>query len=114
MPFEPITHIKINQFGKNKGKPISKNTVKIYKKLLDRLADAEIDTKDKLAENQEQVIVVIEAVVDADDEDGRALKRQYYSAIFYALDEYPLETKKLYYDYFQKAKQNYDPKKKAK
>lgn len=111
MPFEAITHTKVN---KKTGKPISINTVKIYKKLLNRLAEAEIDTKDKLAENQEQVIVVIEAVVDADDEDGRALKRQYYSAIFYALDEYPLETKKLYYDYFQKAKQNYDPKKKAK
>lgn len=107
MPFEAITHTKVN---KKTGKPISINTVKVYKKLLNRLAEAEIDTKDKLAENQEQVIVVIEAVVDADDEDGRALKRQYYSAIFYALDEYPLETKKLYYDYFQKAKQNYGSK----
>jgi len=110
MPFEPITHIKINQYGVNKGNPISENTVKVYKKLLNRLAEGEVfDTKEKLVSDPHSVIDLIEAVVDSDESEGRALKRQYYSAVFYALDQYHPDTpaKKIYAVAFNKAKDNY-------
>lgn len=109
MPFEQITHTKINQYGVNKGKPISENTVKIYKKLLNRFADADLDTKQKLISNPKAVIDLIENAVDNDESEGRAEKRQYYSAVFYALDQYHPDTpaKKVYAEAFNKAKDNY-------
>jgi hypothetical protein len=109
MPFEEITHVKINQYGKNKGEPIAAGSVKIYKHLLNRLAEADFDTKEKLAQHPKQVIYLIEEVVDGDDSKARAEKRQYYSAIFYALDQYHPDVKKSYADAFNKAKDNYQP-----
>lgn len=116
MPFEPITHIKLN---KTTGAPIGKAWVKRYVKLLDELATGGIDTKEKLVSDATEVITLIEILEsDTDPSDktieekqktqdkAREQKRLYYSAIFYALDEYPLDAKKLYYDAFQKAKQN--------
>jgi hypothetical protein len=109
MPFEEITHVKINQYGKNKGEPIAAGSVKIYKSLLNRLAEADFDTKEKLAQHPKQVIYLIENVVDGDDSKARAEKRQYYSAVFYALDQYHADLKKDYADAFNKAKDNYVP-----
>lgn len=109
MPFEQITHTKINQYGKNKGNPISENTVKLYKKLLNRLAESDFDTKEKLVSESKSVVALIETVVDNDEPEGRAERRQYYSAVFYALDQYHPDTpaKKVYADAFNKAKDNY-------
>ena len=109
MPFEQITHTKINQYGKNKGNPISQNTVKLYKKLLNRLAESDFDTKEKLVAESKSVVDLIETVVDNDEREGRAERRQYYSAVFYALDQYHPDTpaKKVYADAFHKAKDNY-------
>jgi hypothetical protein len=103
MPFEPITHIKL----KKDGNPISKGSLKIYKRLLNRLAEGDFDTKHKLKIFPTEVLDLIETVVDGDEDKHRAEKRQYLSAIFYALDTEPLGQKTAYYDYFQKIKQNY-------
>lgn len=102
--FEEITHIKIN---KKSGKPISKTAIKSYKDHLNKLAEAGFDTKDSLVKNQEEVIALVDMIVDADDSHARAAKRVWYSSIFYALDEYHLDSKKEYYEAFQKAKDNY-------
>jgi hypothetical protein len=104
MPFEPITHVKLN---KKTGQPISNSTVKTYKTLLNRLAQQGYDTKEKLVSEQRPVVRYIESIAEEDTEDSRLLKRQYLSAIFYALEEYALESKQLYYDAFQVSKQNY-------
>jgi hypothetical protein len=103
MPFEPITHTKL----KKDGSPISKGSVKIYKRLLNRLAEGDFDTKHKLTLYPTEVLDLIDTVVDGDEDKHRAEKRQYLSAIFYALDLVPLGQKTAYYDYFQKIKQNY-------
>jgi ATP-dependent protease Clp ATPase subunit len=99
--FEKITHVKISRYS---GKPLAANSVKQYVKLLNNIAAAEIDTKEKLIHNQQEVITLIDLYVDGDDEAKKFLKRQYYSAIFYALDEYHNDLKKEYYDAFQKVK----------
>lgn len=107
MAFEYINHVKIN---KKTGEPISKNTVKTYKNILNKLSKEGYDTRDKLCRLQSEVISLIDLLIDGDKEADRFLKRQHYSAIFYALDEYPLADKQDYYDAFQKAKQNYGSK----
>lgn len=95
--FEPLTHIKIN---KKSGKPLSKNTVKIYKCLLNRLAEAGIDTKQKLLEEHAFVIDLLQTIHDQECSQDKDIKRKYFSAIFYALDEYALDLQKPYYDAF--------------
>ena len=117
MPFEPITHVKIN---KSTGAPISKKWVGTYKSILNKLATGGIDTKEKLIKESDEVLLMIDILFpetspdDTTDEEkqktqdkARTEKRLYYSAVFYALDQYALEFKKPYYDAFQKAKQNY-------
>ena len=104
MPFESITHTKL----KRDGSPISKGSVKIYTKLLNRLAEGDFDTKHKLKIYPTEVLNLIDTVVDGDEDKHRAEKRQYLSAIFYALDTEPLGQKTAYYDYFQTIKQNYE------
>jgi hypothetical protein len=99
--FEKLTHVKISRYS---GKPLAANSVKQYVKLLNAIASAEIDTKEKLIQNQEEVITLINLFVDGDDEQKKFLKRQYYSAIFYALDEYHNDLKKEYYEEFQRVK----------
>lgn len=102
MAFEKLTHTKIN---KKSGKPLSKNTVKIYTSLLNRLAQAGIDTKEKLVHEYKFVIDLIQTIHDEDTSGDKDIKRKYYSAIFYALDEYALDLQKPYYDAFQNAKE---------
>jgi hypothetical protein len=104
MPFEPITHIKL----KADGSPLSKGSIKIYTKLLNRLAEGGYDTIHKLITEVEEVLFMIDLVVDGDEDKHRAEKRQYLSAIFYALELVPLEQKQGYYQYFQQVKQNYN------
>jgi len=114
--FEPITHVKIN---KSTGAPISKKWVNTYKNILNKLSTSGIDTKEKLIHHSDEILCVIEVLFPETDptdttseekqrtqDKARADRRLYYSAIFYALDEYALEYKKPYYDAFQKAKQN--------
>jgi hypothetical protein len=103
MPFEILTHIKL----KRDGTPLSKGSITIYKKLLNRLAEGGFSTKDQLVQNQEEVLMMIDAVVDGDEDKHRAEKRQYLSAIFYALHQRPISHKSGYYDAFQTYKQNY-------
>lgn len=102
MPFEKINHTKIN---KKTGKPLSKNSLKIYKGMLNKLADAGFDTKEKLIQESELVIQLLDVIYDEDTSSDKTEKRRYLSAIFYALDEYPLEKKQLFYDEFQKCKE---------
>ena len=119
MPFEPITHVKIN---KSTGAPISKKWIGTYKSILNKIATGGIDTKEKLISDSDEVLLMIDTLfpeTDSDDttdeekqktqDKARTEKRLYYSAVFYALDEYTLEFKKPYYDAFQKAKQNAPP-----
>ena len=102
MPFEKLTHIKIN---KKTGKPLSPNSVKAYKTILNRIAETGIDTKEKLVEESPFVIALINAIYDQESSVDKDIKRKFYSAIFYALDEYPLDKQKPYYDEFVKAKE---------
>lgn len=101
--FEPIPHTKL----KKDGEPLSKFTLKLYKRLLNRLADAGYDTIHSLILNAPDVVELIDIVVDGDTDTHRAEKRKYLSAIFYALDTTPLGLKTAYYQAFQTAKQNY-------
>ena len=103
MPFEPITHIKL----KSDGDPLSKGSIKVYTRLLNHLALEGYDTLHKLLTQPEEVLALIDEMVEGDTDGARTIKRQYLSAIFYALDTVPLEQKSQYYDYFQKVKQNY-------
>ena len=93
MSFEKIEHIKIN---KKSGEPIAKNSVKTYVTFLNRLADSGIDTIKMLIEEHKFVLWLIDT-----------LKRQYLSAIFYALEKSTDADRKPYYEAFQKVKQNY-------
>ena len=95
--FEPLTHTKVN---KKTGKPLSKNTVKIYKSLLNRLAEAGIDTKQKLLDEHRFVIDLLQIIHDQESSEDKDVKRKYFSAIFYALDGYSLDQQKPYYDAF--------------
>jgi hypothetical protein len=99
--FEPITHIKVSA---RTGKPLSKVSIKIYKSLLNRLAKAGISTKQQLIEDAQYVIDLLDIIIDAKGEAGNAEKRKYYSAIFYALEEMPNDSKTLYHTAFLKAK----------
>ena len=101
MRFERLSHVKLN---KKTGQPISKKSVEIYRGLLNRLAEAEIDTKQKLIEEYEAVISIIDFLHPTDSKEDNAQKRHYYCAIFYALDEYPLDKQLPYYEAFQRAK----------
>lgn len=101
MPFEKLTHTKIN---KKTGQPLSKNSVIVYKNLLNRLADAGIDTKAKLIEESEFTIQLISDIYETQEKEDNEMKRRMYSAIFYALDQEPLAVQKPYYEAFQKCK----------
>jgi hypothetical protein len=104
MPFEEISHTKIN---KKTGEEISKSSIKIYKKHLNLLAEAGFDTKKSLSQHQSEIIDLIDLVVDGDTSGSRALKRIWYSSIFYALDKEDIKKKQKFYDAFQKVKDNY-------
>jgi len=104
MPFEKLTHTKIN---KKTGQPLSKNTTKIYTGLLNRLALAGIDTRQKLIEEHTFVIDLLQTIHDEDTSGDKDIKRKYFSAIFYALDETPLLARP-YYDAFQLCKEYKD------
>ena len=97
MPFEKFESTKT----------LSKTTQKIYLGALNRLALMEVDTKQKLMDEQKFVLEVLDAIFDEDNDKERHEKRVYLSAIFWALNDQPLKKKQLYYDAFQKAKQNY-------
>lgn len=104
MSFEKIEHIKIN---KKSGEPIAKNSVKTYVTFLNRLADSGIDTIKMLIDEHTFVLWLIDTLIDGDTDADRALKRQYLSAIFYALEMSTDADRKPYYEAFQKVKQNY-------
>ena len=104
MPFEQINHVKIN---KKSGEPISKNSVKTYGTLLNRLAESGVDTIQQLIDDHKFVLWFIDTLIDGDSDSDRALKRQYLSAIFYALEKSTDADRKPYYEAFQKVKQNY-------
>jgi hypothetical protein len=99
MPFEDLTHTKISKYS---GQPLSENTVKIYKQHLNRLAKEGYDTKESLLKNHKKVIKHISTI-----ESNNIKRRLYFSSIFYALDEYPQEKQKPYYNAFLKAKSDF-------
>lgn len=101
MAFEKLTHTKVSKIT---GKELSKETIKIYKMLLNRIAKSGIDTKQKLLESPKDVIGVLNDIYEGTNEESQTEKRRYYSAIFYALDEYSNDLKKEYYEAFQNAK----------
>lgn len=88
-------------------KTLANSTQKIYLQALNRLAIMEIDTRQKLMDNQELVVSVLDCIFDEDTDKQRYEKRVYLSAIFWALHDEPLDKKQTYYQAFQKAKQNY-------
>jgi hypothetical protein len=102
MPFEVINHVKIN---KKTGKPLSPATARVYKTILNQLAAIGVDTKQKLLDEYEYVIYNIEEAFDTVESESKDMKRKYYCAIFYALDQEPLEKQKPYYDMFCKSKE---------
>ena len=99
MPFEELHHTKISKYT---GQQLSANTVKIYTQHLNRLAKEGYDTKEILLKNHKKVIKHITTT-----ESDIIKRRLYYSSIFYALDEYPQEKQKPYYNAFQKAKSDF-------
>ena len=105
MPFEVIDHVKLMKTGKNAGEPLSKFSVQTYKQLLNKLADSGFETKDILANNPKEVISWINTIYDSGSSEDKQQKRRYYSAIFYALDQYPDKKLKPYYDAFRKEKE---------
>lgn len=102
MPFEKITHTKINA---KTGQPLSKSSVNTYKAILNQIALTGIETKQQLLDEHKFVIDLIESIHDSDTSEDKDIKRRYYSAVFYALDEYPAELRKPYYDAFIKCKE---------
>ena len=84
-------------------KELSKTTQKIYLGALNRLAVMEIDTKQKLIDDQKFVAEVLESIFDEDTESERHTRRIYLCAIFWVLHDEPLAKKKAYYDLYQKS-----------
>lgn len=105
MPFETITHVKLN---KKTGEPLRNTILKVYKTCLDHIAEQaeELTTIDGLIEHANFVVEWIDGL-KGDDANGRQEKRTYLSAVFYALEQRALEDKLPYYEAFQKVKQNY-------
>ena len=99
MPFEKLSHVKISKYT---GEPLSTSTVRVYTQRLTILSKEGYDTKDSLLKSHKKIIEFIKSL-DADNQ----YKRGFFSAIFYALDEYPQDKQKPYYDAFQGFK---DPK----
>ena len=101
MPFEDFTSPKT----------LSKNTVKIYKNRLNKLADAGVDTVELLVAESQYVIEFLDMVVEGKEtDDKKREQRVWYSAIFWALSNLPNEKKTIYYDAFQKLKVPYEKK----
>jgi len=96
MVFETLTHTKLN---KKTGEPLSENSVKIYRTLLNKISKLGYDTKDSLVKNQAKIVSHINSATNENH-----IKRQYYSAIFYALDEYSHTDQSIFYKAFQEAK----------
>ena len=59
MPFQELPTL-ICKHGKNAGKPAAVGTVKIYRSILNKLADRGYDTVDKLIQNPTAVNNILE------------------------------------------------------
>ena len=101
MSFEPITHIKLSKAGT----PLSKSSIRVYTKKLDLLASSGYDTIESLVENAQSVIDYLDLIYESDSDQ---VKKDFYSAIFFALYKRPLSDQKPYYDAFQKFKVPYN------
>jgi len=94
--------------GKVGGPELAKSTLALYKSCVNKIAMVGYETREQLRENPQAVIDTLNEWFPADDEKARANKRKFYSAIFWILSDIPaLESKQMYYDEFQKVKQNY-------
>lgn len=99
MPFEKITHVKVSKTGR----PLSKNTISTYTTKLNLLSIADIDTIQALVDYPQHTIDIIDFEAKSDRD-----KRIFYSAIFYALHNRPLEEQRPYYEAFQSLKEEYN------
>lgn len=88
-------------------KQISGLTQKHYQAKLNRLAAAGFTTRSDLLEKQKEVCTTINEQSGEDNGSGRQMRRLFLSAVFWILHERPLDEKRVYYEEFQKAKDNY-------
>ena len=88
-------------------KEIGEVTKGHYRAKLNRLAASGFVTRSDLLDRQVDVCAKIWELSGEDTGAGRQSRRLYLSAIFWILHERPLDEKRLYYDEFQKAKDNY-------
>jgi hypothetical protein len=75
-----------------KVKPLnSEATKKVYKTYLNRIAAFDLDSVEKVVENPEDVIKIIDVLVSVEDdvEKKKQEARIYYSALFFVLYEHP-------------------------
>ena len=94
--------------GKVGSPDLAKATLSLYKSCLNKIAAVGYETREHLRESPQAVIETINDWFPTDDDKARANKRKFYSAIFWILSDNPdLESKQMYYDAFQKVKQNY-------
>ena len=101
MSFEPITHVKLSKAGT----PLSQTSIRIYTRKLNYLAVAGFETIQSLVDNAKQVIEFLDMVFEDNNDQ---VKKDYYSAIFYALCTRPHSEQKPYYNAFQKFKEPYN------
>lgn len=89
-------------------KALSVNTKAIYKAKLNRLARLGFKDRESLLTKQNEVCKAIDDIAGEENTVGsRQVKRLFLSAVFWILHSYPLEQKKVYYEAFQKAKDDY-------
>ena len=94
--------------GKVGSPELAKATLALYKSCVNKFAAVGYETREHLRESPKAVIDTLNEWFPEDDDKARASKRKFYSAIFWILSDNPaLESKQMYYDEFQKVKQNY-------
>lgn len=81
-------------------KTITDNTKKIYMSKLNKLAQENITTVADIVQHQDKVIEIAKKETNSD----RAKMRMFLSAVFYATNELPLESKLKLYNEFQNQK----------
>ena len=102
MPFEFPNPLPAKPNSKIPGEQLSKNTINVYKTYLNKLAKLGYDTIDKLIDNDNEIVKVINA-----SSDDNTKRRFYCSAIFFILYGNPYMSKpNAIYKYFQTIKTN--------
>jgi hypothetical protein len=100
MPFEFPDPLPAKPNSKKPDEQLSKNTIRIYKSYLNKLAKQGFDTIDTLIERDAEVVKAIDA-----SSDDNTKRRFFCSAIFFILYGNPYMSKpNAIYNYFQTIK----------